>query len=330
MFKICLNFTQIQSFFHLPAFTNISRPFDWASGLPVTPFPHPSPFPVSQLADTRTLVHAVDLDTYQAVYQQDSAVADGSFFQQLSAQMVQENRQVIHLWEDVWQNKPTIVHSRLLALTGRSERIPARLTKAERIDRPTLDQFLTTHHLQVPTQSKYKYGLFLPERYFRVLSPDFRAQYTQPGMGELLVAVATFSFPRSVTRHEQPFRSYEMVRFANHIFTTVVGGLDKLLKAFVTDQYSLHPPADGYPLIDVMTYADRDWSDGRSYEHLGFERIGSTAPQTFWLNPASNIRYYPHRLPDALTEADLPAQGFIPVVNAGSIKFIKPFYPNEP
>nr|WP_293844922.1 hypothetical protein [uncultured Arsenicibacter sp.] len=304
------------------------HPPDWASGLPVTPFPHPSPFPVSQLADTRTLVHAIDLATYQALYQQNSAIADGSFFQDLSVELAQDGWQTVHLWEDVRRTKPTIVRSRLQALTGQSERIPARLTNVQRIDRPTLDQFLTTHHLQVPTQSKYKYGLFLPKRYFRVLSPDFRARYTRDTDDELLVAVATFSFPRSVTRHEQPFRSYEMVRFANHVFTTVVGGLDKLLKAFVTDQYSLHPPAEGHPFIDVMTYADRDWSDGRSYERLGFERVGITAPQTFWLDPASYVRYYPHRLPEDLSETDLPARGFLPVVNAGSIKFIKPFYPN--
>ncbi|OIN58605.1 hypothetical protein [Arsenicibacter rosenii] len=304
------------------------QPFDWASGLPVTPFPHPSPFLLSQLADTRTLVHAVDLATYRAVIQSSGSIPDSRFFQQLSEHLAQDGWQTIHLWEDVWQTKPTIVRSRLQALTGQSERIPARLTQVQRIDRPTLDQFLTTHHLQVPTQSKYKYGLFLPKRYFRVLSPDFRMQYIRDTDDELLVAVATFSFPRSVTRHDQPFRSYEMVRFANHLFSTVVGGLDKLLKAFIADQYSLHPPAEGHPLIDVMTYADRDWSDGRSYERLGFERVGMTVPQPFWLDPAGNMRYYPHRLPEGLTEAGLPGRGFIPIVNAGSIKFIKPFYPN--
>lgn len=283
---------------------------------------HLSPFPLYRLADSNLLVHYIELAVYAEFSQQTDA---RFFFQQLSAQLATEGWRLIHLWEDVWQQKPTVVRSRLQALMGQSERIPARLTTIQRIDRPTLEQFLTTHHLQVATQSKYKYGLFLPHRYFRVLSPAFREKLTTNSDDELLVAVATFSHPRSVERQGQPFRSYEMVRFANHLHTTVVGGLNKLLKAFVTDQYSLHPPSEGYPRIDIMTYADHDWSDGRSYDHLGFTRVGLTEPQTFWLKPGEWIRYYPHRLPAGFTEADLPDLRYLRVYNAGSIKFIKLF-----
>ncbi|GAB3246410.1 hypothetical protein GCM10027347_01250 [Larkinella harenae] len=220
---------------------------------------------------------------------------------------------MIHLWEDVCRQKPAIVLSRLRALVGHSERIPARLTQFRRIDKPTAQRFLAEHHLQVVTNVKYNYGLFLPERYFRVLSADFLAN--SGATHDLLVAVATFSHPRNITRNGTLHRSVELVRFANHLDCTVVGGLDKLLKAFATD----------WKPDDIMTYADRDWSDGGSYEKLGFTRLEKTEPQHFWLRPGDWIRYYPHHLPDGLAESELPAQGYIPVYNAGSRKFVKIF-----
>ena len=294
--------------------------------LPEPHRPHPtslSPFPIFQLADTPTLVHCIDIGSYATFLRQQADIR--FFFQHLTESLAAKGFRLIHLWEDIWHQKPAIVDSRLRAFMGQSERIPARLTQLQRIDRPTLDQFLSQHHLQVVTQSKYKYGLFLPARYFRILSDEFKARYLTEGLDELLVAVATFSHPRSIERDGQPYRSYELVRFANHLNSTVVGGIDKLLKAFVSDQYTLHPPAEGHPLIDIMTYADRDWSDGRSYTGLGFTRLGISEPQRFWLRPSEWIRYYPHRLPNGLSEAEMTANGYLPVYNAGSIKFLKKF-----
>jgi hypothetical protein len=218
---------------------------------------------------------------------------------------------LIHLWEDVWRQQPAIILSRLRALVGISERIPARLTQVRRIDKPTAERFLQINHLQVFTNVKYKYGLFLPARYFRVLSADFSEK--PPEAPELLVAVATFSHPRQVVRNGISHRSVELVRFANMLNCTVVGGLDKLLKAFTTD---FHPD-------DIMTYADRDWSNGRSYEKLGFTRLEQTEPQSFWVHPGEWIRYYPNHLPGGLMENEMPGKGYIPVYNSGSIKFVK-------
>ncbi|GAA4410928.1 hypothetical protein GCM10023187_36130 [Nibrella viscosa] len=263
-----------------------------------------TPFRVVQLAETQILLHLIDINTYVRFrHQHDSHF----FFQQFSETLATAGRQVIHLWEDVWRQKPAIVLSRLNALVGLSERIPARLTQIRRVDRPTATQFLEDNHLQVVTLSKYRYGLYLPQRYFRVLSPEFRPQLPV-GETELLVALATFSLPRRIEREEKQYRSVELVRFANRLGCTVVGGLDKLLKGFITE----HQPDD------IMTYADRDWSDGRSYGKLGFTRIELTEPQQFWLHPEEMLRYYPHRLP-----TEVSADQLLPVYNAGSIKFVK-------
>ena len=186
----------------------------------------------------------------------------------------QQNR--IVLWQDMWHSKPAVVKSRLKAMARQNMTIPARLTKVRRIDKYMLDTFLKANHLNTLTTAKFKYGLFLPKHYYRILKDDI------PTSEEWLVAVASFSGGKKIERSGSIYRSYELIRFCNVLNYTVVGGLDKLLKAFIADQ---NPD-------DVMTYADRDWSNGASYEKLGFERVGETLPQKFYINIHTLERSY--------------------------------------
>ena len=80
--------------------------------------------------------------------------------------------------------------------------------------------------------------------------------------------------------------------------------MDKLLKTFSED----HQPDD------IMSYADRDWSDGRSYEKLGFVKIENSLSQVFYLNPETNERFSNKVFID---------YDYLEIFNAGSIKFIK-------
>ncbi len=224
------------------------------------------------------------------------------------------------LWEDLWHTKQDIIKSRLLAQLGTSHRIPARLTKVHRLDRPTTSRFLQENHLQSPTLAKYSYGLYLPVQYFRVLPfpEEFTASSGQEG--GLLVAIATFARPRNFPRDHGIHRSFELVRFASLRYHTVVGGLDKLLKYFT----KTHAPND------LMTYADLEWSDGQGYQKLGFEAQGDTLPHDFWVDPQTMIRYEPQRLPDGLDAQNAPQMGFIGIKNAGSRKFVKLIHPQLP
>lgn len=261
------------------------------------------------------LLHRIDLATYLGLSQEQ----DMTFFcRNLTDKLASEGQRVIHLWEDVERQKPAVVASRLAALQGQSIRIPGRLTKARRIDKATATTFLDKHHLQASLLGKVRYGLFLPERYYRVLPAELADTYLNDRpTGELLLAVATFAQPRIQLRNDLPHRSAELLRMASHIGTTVVGGLDKLLKTYLTNH-----PAD-----DLMTYADRDWSDGASYRKLGFEQVGETPPQQFWLRPEEGIRYAPGRLPAPVTQSNAPENGYIPVYNTGSYKFVKKSVP---
>ena len=212
----------------------------------------------------------------------------------------------MHLWEDVWQRNPEIVKSRLLASLGHSQRVPARLTQARRLDKATLDAFLTINHLQASTKAKLKYGLFLPEKHFSKIKNSERINIIHQASGiasELLVAVASFSGLKTYWREQKPCRSAELIRFCNLLNCTVVGGLDKLLKAFIEE---IEPD-------DLMTYADRDWSDGRSYQQLGFDLVDQTSPQAFWVDSQTFNR---HKQPNADGH-------FKQIYNAGNFKFLK-------
>ena len=273
-----------------------------------------TPFSLTYLTPT-LLLHRIDLATYLGLSQEQ----DMTFFcRNLTDKLASEGQRVIHLWEDVERQKPAVVASRLAALQGQSIRIPGRLTKARRIDKATATTFLDKHHLQASLLGKVRYGLFLPERYYRVLPAELADTYLNDRpTGELLLAVATFAQPRIQLRNDLPHRSAELLRMASHIGTTVVGGLDKLLTTYLTN-----PPAD-----DLMTYADRDWSDGASYRKLGFEQVGETPPQQFWLRPEEGIRYAPGRLPAPITQSNAPENDYIPVYNTGSYKFVKKSVP---
>ena len=272
-----------------------------------------TPFPLTPLTPTRWL-HQIDLATYARL----APERDMTFFcQNLTDELAVQGQQVVHLWDDVARQKPAVVASRLAALRGESVRVPGRLTQARRIDKATAAAFLETHHLQAPLPGKVRYGLFLPERYYRVL-PE--TNLLNRSADELLLAVATFAQPRTQRRPDGPHRSAELLRVASHVGTTVVGGLDKLLKSYLTNH-----PAD-----DLMTYADRDWSDGASYRKLGFAQLGTTPPIRTWLHPNEGVRYVSGQLPAGITETNAAACGYIPVYNTGSFKFVKITSPPVP
>jgi hypothetical protein len=56
------------------------------------------------------------------------------------------------------------------------------------------------------------------------------------------------------------YDGYELSRFSNKLNTSVIGGADKLLKYFI----KTHQPKQ------IISYADRRWSQGDLYQKLGF------------------------------------------------------------
>jgi len=246
------------------------------------------------LPQSALYLHLIDIQSFQ---QNQLPI---TYFQGISDKLNAQNLRVIHLWENVYQDKKSLVQSRILAMLGIFIRLHARHCFIERIDKPTTDNFLEINHLQGSVKAKFKYGLFLKPQYFE----RFGMVMEDTDKGKKLIAVATFSGGRTMKEGERKAtRSYELIRFASLKGCVVVGGMDKLLKTFTIE----HQPDD------IMSYADRDWSDGRSYEKLGFTKIKITEPQIFFIN--SRLERLPIRW--------LTDDKQLRIFNAGSLKFIK-------
>ncbi|QNL51406.1 hypothetical protein H8S90_07470 [Olivibacter sp. SDN3] len=195
----------------------------------------------------------------------------------------------VHIDEDLLQTKMDIVIARITAIAGKAKRIYARKTTLARIDKHTAMAFQQAYHLQVPLPGKYRYGLFVE--------------------GELM-SVAVFSggrrlFNSTTTSH----RSFELIRFCHQSNHLVVGGLSRLIKGFIQE---FNPG-------DIVTYVDRDWSDGKKYLQLGFTFIDNLPAQRFYVDAESGLRYHEkqfQKMKDRLCQS----KKYTMVENLGSAK----------
>ena len=167
---------------------------------------------------------------------------------------------IIHIDIDRIINQSTSIIYRLKGLHGLGQRVYARKTVVARIDKRVASAFLDEYHLQGAMPGKYRYGLFYE--------------------GEL-ISVAVFSGGRIMRDISSEYRSFELIRFCHKADTLVIGGISKLIKAFVAD---FNPQ-------DIMTYADRDWCSDSSLERIGFQVVGSLDPFTASIKDGKRLLY---------------------------------------
>jgi len=147
--------------------------------------------------------------------------------------------QLIHIFEDEWLFKQDIVKSRLLNIIGLTQnKIYARKTEIKEVLSLQSKEFLTKNHIQGSINAGIKLGLYYNDE---------------------LVSVMLFNKPRLGIGTS--YDGYELSRFCNKLNTNVIGGADKLLKYFIKS----------YQPNQIISYADRRWSQGNLYEKLGFE-----------------------------------------------------------
>ncbi len=198
----------------------------------------------------------------------------------------------LRIWQDIYEHQPAIVSSRILAIIGVSERIYARSTVIKVISQLELNEFITKNHLNIATMCKYRYGMFYKDK---------------------IVAVAAFGRSCPIQDDGVTYLSNELIRYCSMLNHTVVGGLSKFIKYFEVNNQPQH----------LMTYVDREWSQGKSYLQLGFSVDSITPPQTFWLEPKTCSRVYANQLPTNKTTAELYSEGWRSLENLGNIKLVK-------
>ncbi len=225
----------------------------------------------------------------------------------------------VYLFEDRWWSAREMVQERILARLERFRSIFARKCKvlSGRGNPAIAEQvrdFLQRHHSYSNAKCRYRYAL----------------EYE----GEI-VAVATFSEGRpmvrkigsmlqNVPKEDQEnaniliFDSYEWIRYASLPGVRVVGGMGRLLNAFIEERYTRIEP--GTPL-EVMTYSDSEWGNGDVYEKLGFKYAGERSPVEYFVHKGSFARY-PQRLYEKELLAGASPEDFYTIRNLGSKKFL--------
>ncbi len=186
------------------------------------------------------------------------------------------------MFEDWWIRHPEIIKSKISALYGKSKTIFARKCFVKKITKPEADIFLNENHIYGTSTSKVRIGLFFENE---------------------LVAAMTFAAMRKF----QTGNSAEILRYCSKNYTTITGGLSKLLKFYM----QLYAPQS------IMTYTDLDWGNGEAFRRLGFVETEKRAAVSFFCNTDSGERIAKKYFRDI----DNIAQ-YVQLTNSGSLKFV--------
>jgi len=196
---------------------------------------------------------------------------------------------LIHVFEDMWENKKDILKSRIRSLFGITTKIYARNCEVREIAFPY--DFLEENHLQgAGTTSSINLGLYYLDE---------------------LVAVMTFSTPRFTKGYK-----YELIRFCSLLDITVVGGASKLLKYFKST----------YP-GNIISYSNKTWSNGNLYKQLGFTYLRTSEPNYRYykgIKSLSRMSCQKYKLveqgfdPNLTEEQIMKDRGYFKVYDAGN------------
>jgi len=162
--------------------------------------------------------------------------------------------QLLQFYSDEWLYKQNIVKSIISSKLNLNEKIYARKCKKIIIGTHQKNQFLNQNHIQGEDKSKVKIGLTYENE---------------------LVCVMTFCKSRFNKNYE-----WELSRFSNKMGINVIGGFSRLLNWFRKDYYG-----------NIVSYADRRYSNGNVYQKNGFKIVRVNGPSYYYVDKNFNKRY---------------------------------------
>ncbi len=152
--------------------------------------------------------------------------------------------------------------------------------------------FLNNNHIQGKDGSKIKLGLYYEDE---------------------LVSLMTFN--KVEGRKVMSENEWNLSRFCNKIDTNVIGGASKLLKYFIKE----------YDPKRIVSYPDKDWSNGILYYNLNFNLVYETKPDYKYIINGKRIhksRYRKSKLNTELTESQHMKKSHIfKIWDCGKMKF---------
>ncbi len=200
---------------------------------------------------------------------------------------------IIHIWEDDWDFKREILESQIKNWIGSTQnKIFARKCSVRVL--VCVSDFLNNNHIQGVDNSSLKLGLYYNDE---------------------MVSVMTFD--RFEGRKKMEDGGWNLSRFCNKLNTNVVGGASKLLNYFIKE----------YLPTRIVSYADRDWSDGGLYYQLGFDMVKESKPDYKYYYESVRTHksnFKKSKLKYECTEGEyMNAIGIYRIWDCGKIKFQK-------
>ena len=215
------------------------------------------------LKNKRIIIKPLELDIYlpdlklafefNGLYHHNELSVNNNYHLNKTELCEKQGIKLIHIYEDDWIYKQDIVKSRILNLLGKSNKIFARKCEIKEIyDNKIIREFLDRNHIQGFVGSKIEIGLFFDKE---------------------LVSLMIFGELRKPLGQKSSKGTYEMLRFCNKLNINVIGGASRLFKYFI-DQYKPN---------EIISYADRSWSQGDLYEKLDFKLVHKTKPNYYYV-----------------------------------------------
>jgi hypothetical protein len=195
---------------------------------------------------------------------------------------------IVHIWEDDWDLKKNIVKSMISNLIGNTKtKIFARKCEVRILNDSNLcNRFLEENHIQSKVSSVLKLGLFY---------------------GGNLVSLMTFDHFEG--RKLMPSNEWNLSRFCSILNTSVIGGASKLLNYFIVN----------YNPFRIVSYADKDWSDGKLYETLNFIKVSDGSPDYKYI--VNKKRLHKSRFRKSRTNISESNLDLLKIYDCGKLKF---------
>ena len=262
--------------------------------------------------NTHDVIPPMELDIYlpekklaiefDGLYYHSSDVVKPNYHILKTSKCEQNGIQLLHVFENEWNDKKEIVKSRLSDLLGGPRAIVfARRCIVNEVSTKESREFQEKNHLQGAVNASVKLGLYHDDE---------------------LVSLMTFGKTRFSKKHQ-----WELLRFCSKCGYHVPGAAGKLLKHF---EENWHPKS-------LVSYADRRWSIGKLYFALGFNCIRKTSPNYWYfrnergIKLLSRIMCQKHRLskllsafdPDKSEHENMKANGYKCIYDCGNLVFEK-------
>jgi hypothetical protein len=212
----------------------------------------------------------------------------------------ENNINLYTIWEDDWVIKKDICKSYILNKISKSNKIMGRKCVIREVSYNDSKAFLNNNHFQGDCKSSIRVGLYNNNE---------------------LVSLMTFSKLRLPMGGKNKHGVYELTRFCNKTFTTVVGGSSKLLNYFLVK----------YNPIEIETYSDNLISNGDMYSKLGFDYIHTSKPGYWYLIDGKREHRFNFRKSKLVKEGFdknkseeeiMMERGYYRIYNAGNKKWI--------